>query len=219
MGHLPTPGLVILMPDAGREAPGVSIIEGPPCSWGIPRYSPRSLLVHLHSGPKPPFCPMMHQATRANYPPKGPGRVLPEIKFGGGKCGKEKWRAGRCWQSSATIRHGPFHRPSSADLELPRGPRAGSTAAGPRAVRATSSYPQQPAGPRGQTGAPPRGPRADPPPLSLELAATSDGVVIAHSLWATSRAPRPDRRSRSQRSPANAGLPALVLLPKKGGTA
>ena len=103
-----------------------------------------------------------HPATRANYPPKGPGRVLPEKKFGGGKCGKEKWRAGRCWQSSATIRHRPPRSPSSADLELPRGPRAGSTAARPRAVRATSSYPQQTPRPRGQTGAPPRGPRADP---------------------------------------------------------
>jgi hypothetical protein len=49
---------------------------------------PSGILVHLHSGQKPPFCPMMHQATRANYPPKGPGRVLPEIKFGGVNVGR-----------------------------------------------------------------------------------------------------------------------------------
>lgn len=49
---------------------------------------PFGILVHLHSGQKPPFCPMMHQATRANYPPKGPGRVLPEIKFGGVNVGR-----------------------------------------------------------------------------------------------------------------------------------
>ena len=36
-----------IMPDASSEAPGVSIIEGPPCSWGIPR----SLLAF----PLPPF--------------------------------------------------------------------------------------------------------------------------------------------------------------------
>ena len=110
--------------------------------------APGSLLVHLHSGPKPPFCPMMHQATRANYPPKGPGRVLPEKKFGGVNVGSRNSVldvAGRVLPLSDID--------PSADLELPRGPRA---------VRATSSYPQQPAGPRGQTGAPPRRPRADP---------------------------------------------------------
>jgi len=99
----------------------------------------------------------MHQATRANYPPEGPGRVLPEKKFGGVNVGSRNSvqdSAGRVLPLSDID--------LSADLELSRGPRAGSTAARPRAVRATSSYPQQPAGPRGQTGAPPRGPRADP---------------------------------------------------------
>ena len=71
------------MPDASSEAPGVyrGGIPGSPSSKT--HRAPGSLLVHLHSGPKPPFCPMMHQATRANYPPEGPGRVLPEKKFGG----------------------------------------------------------------------------------------------------------------------------------------
>ena len=163
------------MPDASSEAPGVSIIEGPPCSWGIPRnllaFSFTALLSHDapgHSG---------------KLPPKQPWQSSARKKVRGGKCGKEKWRAGRCWQSSATIRHRPLHRLSSADLELPREPRAGSTAARPRAVRATSSYPQQPAGPRGQTGAPPCGPRADPPPPSLEFAAKSDGGFEVTISW------------------------------------
>ena len=143
-----------IMPDAGREAPGVSVIEGPPCSWEPSRSPPfwaeTALLSHDapgHSG---------------KLPPKRPWQSSARNKVRGGTFVWPEQRAGRCWQSSATIRPGPFHRPSSADLELPRGPRAGSTAAGPRAVQTTSSYPQQPAGPRGQTGAPPCGPRADP---------------------------------------------------------
>jgi len=36
----------------------------------------------------PPFCPMMHQATRGNCPPNSPGRVLPEKKFGGVNVGR-----------------------------------------------------------------------------------------------------------------------------------
>jgi hypothetical protein len=150
-----------IMPDAGSEAPGV-YRGGIPGSPSLKAHrAPGSLLVHLHSGPKPPFCPMMHQATRANCPPNRPGRVLPEIKFGGVNVRRRNSvqnSAGRVLPLSDMAPASP----SSADLELPRRPRAGSTMARPRAVRATSSYPQQPAGPRGQTGAPPRRPRADP---------------------------------------------------------
>jgi len=117
--------------------------------------APGSLLVHLHSGPKPPFCPMMHQATRANYPPNSIGRVLPEKKFGGVNVGRRNSvldSAGRVLPLSDIGPRAALQAPTSS---CPGGPRAGSTAAGPRAVQMTSSYPQQPAGPRGQTGAPP----------------------------------------------------------------
>jgi len=101
-----------------------------------------------------------HPATRANYPPKGPGRVLPEKKFGGGKCGKEKWRAGRCWQSSATIRPRATQGASSCpnDLELPPAASGASRSDGraaPAGLEPTHNTP------------------------SLEFAARSDGGCIS----------------------------------------
>jgi len=131
---------------------------------------PSGVLVHLH---------LSHDAPgySGKLPPKRPWQSSARNKVRGGRFVWPEQRAGRCWQSSATIRHRPPRSPSSADLELPRGPRAGSTAARPRAVRATSSYPQQTPRPRGQTGAPPRRPRADPPPPSLEFAAKSNGAA------------------------------------------
>ena len=165
---------------------------------------PSGILVHLHSGPKPPFCPMMHQATRANYPPNSPGRVLPEIKFGGGKCGKEKWRAGRCWQSSATIRLRPKRRP--------------------RAAQGASSCPGDPELPPAAGGASRSDGRAAP--ASLEpthhphpsSSHTSNGVVVAQRLTlegTTTRLPV----SEPEETRLRGATYPIVPLPEKWGTA
>ena len=69
-----------IMPDAGSDAPGVSIIEGPPCSWEPSRSPPfwaeTALLSHdapSHSG---------------KLPPKRPWQSSARKKVRGGKCGK-----------------------------------------------------------------------------------------------------------------------------------
>ena len=166
MEPLPTPGLAILHPV--------------PTSCRMQAVKPPGSLLGAFS-----FTSLSHDAPgySSKLPPKRPWQSSARKKVRGGTFVWPEQRAGRCWQSSATIRHRPLHRLSSADLELPREPRAGSTAARPRAVRATSSYPQQTTWPRGQTGAPPRGPRAEPPPPSLEFAAKSDGGFEVTISW------------------------------------
>ena len=164
-----------IMPDAGREAPGVSVIEGPPCSWEPSR---------------------SHQATRANYPPKGPGRVLPEKKFGGVSLyglSDVLDVAGRVLPLSDLGLFTALQAPTSScpgglERVLPR--RGLELSKRPRAT------PNRHRGLEVQTGAPPRGPRADP----------------QHPI------PRaqPDCRSRSQRRPACAGLPAQLCLLRHG---
>jgi len=165
------------MPDAGREAPGVSIIEGPPCSWGIPRYSPRSLLVHLHSGPKPPFCPMMHQATRANYPPNSLGRVLPEKKFGGVNVGRRNSvqdSAGRVLPLSDLAPPPPSKRRPRAAQGASSGFYHGEASSCPNDLELP---PTDTEASRFRRAHRPRKTRADPPLPSLEFAAESDGGV------------------------------------------
>jgi len=91
-----------------------------------------------------------------------------------------------CWTLLAEFCHYPtsaLRSPSSADLELPRGPRAGSTAAGPRAVQTTSSYPNKHRGLEVRRVHHPAGLEPIHNTPSLELAATSNGVeVIAQRL-------------------------------------
>lgn len=142
---------------------------------------PSGVLVHLDSGQKPPFCPMMHQAIRANYPPKGPGRVLPEIKFGGvnvGRINSVQDSAGRVLPlsdigPSTTLQAPTSSCPGSLERVLPR--------------RGLELPPTDTVASRFRRAHRPRRPRADPPPPSLEFAATGvcraiGGFSKAHNL-------------------------------------
>ena len=64
-----------IMPDASSEAPGVSIIEGPPCSWEPSR--------------SPPFW-AGYTRPLGQITPKRPWQSSARKKVRGGKCGKEK---------------------------------------------------------------------------------------------------------------------------------
>jgi len=110
--------------------------------------APGSLLVHLHSGQGTP-------GHSGKLPPKGPGRVLPEKKFGGVNVGSRNSVLDVAGRVLPLSDFGP-----SADLELPRGPRATPSSQRGLEVRRARR---------------PRKTRADPPPPSLEFAAKSDG--------------------------------------------
>ena len=112
--------------------------------------APGSLLVHLHSGQGTP-------GHSGKLPPKGPGRVLPEKKFGGVNVGSRNSVLDVAGRVLPLSDFGP-----SADLELPRGPRATPSSQRGLEVRRARR---------------PRKTRADPPPPSLEFAAKSDGGV------------------------------------------